>query len=217
MLDHLYPCLPGDFDFELQPSRSSRPTGVPWRLSTMPELPRALHRLRDPVERLDAGITTTLARAGVPVLRVGLGLVFLWFGILKFLPGLSPAEDLATRTIERVTLGLIAPDVSLPVLAAWETLIGLGLLTGRFLRATLFLLAVQMAGAATPLLLFPSETFTRFPFAPTLEGQYIIKNVVLVGAAMVVGATVRGGRLVAEPDRPGDTQLRRSAPLGGIR
>ena len=103
------------------------------------------------------------------------------------------------------------------MLATWETLIGLGLLTGRFLRATLFLLAVQMAGAATPLLLFPWETFTRFPFAPTLEGQYIIKNVVLVGAAMVVGATVRGGRLVAEPRRPVETQLRRSAPLGGIR
>ena len=178
----------------------------------MPELPRALRRFRDPYERLDAGITTTLARAGVPVLRVGLGLVFLWFGILKFFPGLSPAQDLATRTIERVTFGLIAPDVALP-----ETLIGLGLLSGRFLRATLFLLAVQMVGAATPLLLFPSETFTRFPFAPTLEGQYIIKNVVLIGAAMVVGATVRGGRLVAEPVRRADTPLRRSARLGGIR
>jgi hypothetical protein len=50
-----------------------------------------------------------------------------------------------------------------------------------------------------PLLLFPVETFTRFPYAPTLEGQYIIKNVVLVGAAIAIGATVRGGRLTAEP------------------
>lgn len=183
----------------------------------MPEVPRALHRFRDPFERLDAGITTTLARAGVPVLRVGLGLVFLWFGILKFFPGLSPAQDLAARTIDLITFGLIAPDVALPVLAAWETLIGLGLLTGRYLRATLLLLAVQMVGAATPLLLFASETFTRFPFAPTLEGQYIIKNVVLVGAAMVVGATVRGGRLVAEPGRRVGATLRGSAPLGGTR
>jgi uncharacterized membrane protein YphA (DoxX/SURF4 family) len=151
-------------------------------------------------DQLDRAITSWLARVGIVVLRLGLGLVFLWFGVLKFFPGLSPAQDLATRTIERVTLGWVGPDVSLPILAAWECLIGLGLLSGRFLRATLFLLAVQMLGAATPLLLFPAETFTQFPYAPTLEGQYIIKNVVLVGAAMVIGATVRGGALVPGPD-----------------
>ena len=78
-------------------------------------------------------------------------------------------------------------------------LIGVGLITGRFLRATLLLLVVQMLGTLTPLVLFPTETFTIFPVAPTLEGQYIIKNLVLVAAAMVVGATVRGGQLLAEP------------------
>ena len=135
----------------------------------------------------------------MPVLRVGLGVVFLWFGALKFFPGASPAEALASRTIEVMSGGLIGPAVSLPVLAIWESLIGLGLLTSRYLRATLFLLAVQMLGTLTPLALFPAETFSVFPFAPTLEGQYIIKNVVLVGAAMVVGATVRGGRLEPNP------------------
>ncbi|MEW5992253.1 MAG: DoxX family membrane protein [Chloroflexota bacterium] len=174
----------------------------------MLELPRALHGLHGPYERLDARITATLARLGVPVLRVGLGIVFLWFGALKFFPGLSPAQDLATRTIEQLTFGAVTPDLSLPILATWETLIGLGLLTGRFLRATLLLLALQMAGTITPLVLFPSEAFTRFPLAPTLEGQYIIKNVVLIGAAMVVGATVRGGGLVPEPDGPARTPVR---------
>ena len=151
------------------------------------------------LESLDARITETLARIGVPVLRIGLGVVFLWFGILKFFPGASPAEVLAARTIQTLSGGIIGPSVSLPMLATWESLIGLGLLTGRFLRATLLLLVVQMFGTLTPLVLFPAETFTVFPFAPTLEGQYIIKNVVLVGAAMVVGATVRGGRLDPEP------------------
>ena len=56
-----------------------------------------------------------------------------------------------------------------------------------------------MAGTITPLFLFPEETFVSFPFVPTLEGQYIIKNVVLVAAAIVLGATVRGGDLTAEP------------------
>ena len=152
-------------------------------------------------DRLDRQVTGTLAASAVPVLRLSLGLVFLWFGVLKFFPGLSPAQDLAARTISELTLGVVTPNVAVPVLAGWESLIGLGLLTGRYLRATLLLLALQMAGTLTPLLLFPGETFTAFPYAPTLEGQYIIKNVVLIAAAMVVGATVRGGQLQAEPSR----------------
>jgi uncharacterized membrane protein YkgB len=159
----------------------------------------------EPLEPIDVRITATLARIGVPVLRIGLGVVFLWFGALKFFPGASPAETLAARTIEQLSGGLIGRGISLPILATWESLIGLGLLAGKWMRATLLLLAVQMLGTLTPLVLFPGETFTSFPLAPSLEGQYIIKNVVLIGAAMVVGATVRGGRLV--PDR-------RAADLG---
>ena len=150
-------------------------------------------------DRLDRRITMTLAASAVPALRIALGLVFLWFGALKFFPGPSPAQDLAARTIDQLTFGLVPPAVALPVLAAWESLIGLGLLSGRFLRATLFLLAVQMLGTLTPPLLFPAETVKIFPIAPTLEGQYIIKNVVLIAAAMVVGATVQGGQLQAVP------------------
>ena len=156
-------------------------------------------RLPEPIDRVDIRITRTLARFAVPVLRIALGIVFLWFGVLKFFPNLSPAELLAARTIENLTFGAVKPDVALPLLATWESLIGLGLIVGRWLRAVLFLLAVQMLGTFTPLVLFPSETFTIFPIAPTLEGQYIIKNIVLIGAAMVVGATVRGGGLVPEP------------------
>ena len=96
------------------------------------------------------------------------------------------------------------------MLAAWECLIGIGLLTGRFLRATLLLLAVQMVGTMTPLFLFPDETFTRFPIAPTLEGQYIIKNLVLIGAAMVVGRD--GPR---RPARPGAHRAPRPVPAHG--
>jgi uncharacterized membrane protein YphA (DoxX/SURF4 family) len=141
-----------------------------------------------------------MARYGVTLLRISLGLVFFWFGILKFFPGLSPAQDLATRTIELLTFGLVPSAVSLPVLAAWEVVIGLGLITGWYMRVTLLLLILQMAGTVTPLFLFPAETFTVLPIAPTLEGQYIIKNIVLVSAGIVIGATVRGGDLVAEPE-----------------
>lgn len=151
------------------------------------------------VDRLDRRITGTMARYGVPLMRVALGIVFLWFGVLKFFPGLSPAEGLAGRTIEALSLGYVSSSAAVVILATWECLIGLGLLTGLFMRATLALLFVQMLGTLLPLVLYPSETFAAFPYAPTLEGQYIIKNAVLIAGAVILGATVRGGRLESEP------------------
>ena len=154
-------------------------------------------------DALDARITDWMARHGVRLLRISLGVVFLWFGALKFFPGMSPASDLAARTIDVLTFGIVPEEVSLPLLAAWECLIGLGLLFGIFMRATLLLLAVQMVGTLMPLIFFPTEVFSRVPYAPTLEGQYIIKNAVLISAAIVLGATVRGGRLVARNEQAG--------------
>lgn len=144
------------------------------------------------LERFDIWLTAILARYGITAMRVGLGIIFFWFGALKLVPGLSPAEELVRNTIY-----FIEPDVFLPILALWEMAIGLGLLTGRFMRLTLLLLILQMPGTALPLILLPDVCFTRFPFGLTLEGQYIIKNLVLITAAMVIGSTVRGGRLVA--------------------
>jgi uncharacterized membrane protein YphA (DoxX/SURF4 family) len=140
-----------------------------------------------------------MADHGLTLLRLALGVVFFWFGALKFFPGGSPAEALAGRTIELLAFGAIPQDVALRILAVWEVAIGIGLFVGRWMRAVLLLLFVQMLGTITPLFLFPSETFTVFPIAPTLEGQYIIKNVVIVAAAIVLGATVRGGELSPEP------------------
>ncbi len=149
--------------------------------------------------RLDRRITTWLAQNGMTLLRLSLGVVFFWFGILKFFPGMSPADDLASRTISQLSFGLIPPAISVPALATWEVLIGLGLITGLFMRATIALLLVQMMGTLSPLALFPGETWRIFPVSPTLEGQYIIKNLVLISSALVIGATVRGGTLVADP------------------
>ena len=150
------------------------------------------------LDRLDVRITGWMGRYGVTLTRIALGIVFAWFGALKLVPGASPAEDLASRTIERLTFGRMPLTTGVAILAVWEVLIGVGLLLGRFLRVTLLFLFLQMAGAMMPLFLFPDETFRIFPWAPTLEGQYIIKNVVLVAAAIVVGSTVRS----AEPRVP---------------
>jgi uncharacterized membrane protein YkgB len=152
------------------------------------------------LEPIDIRVTRWMARHGITLTRIALGIVFLWFGVIKFVPGWSPAGDLATRTISQLTFGVVQPHIALPVLAVWESLIGLGLISGRFLRATLLLLFLQMPGTMLPLFFFPGETFAAFPHSPTLEGQYIIKNIVLVAAAIVVGATVRGGELHADPE-----------------
>ncbi len=158
----------------------------------MPVLPPSL----DPIDRR---LTRWMADHAVLGLRISLGIVFLWFGALKLIPGFSPAEGLATRTIDLLSGGLI-PGEWIPLgLGLWECLIGVGLLSGRWMRATLLLLGLQMAGTFTPLILFPAECFTRPPFVPTLEGQYIIKNLVLIAAALAIGATVRGGGVEPEP------------------
>jgi uncharacterized membrane protein YphA (DoxX/SURF4 family) len=162
--------------------------------------------LNQQFDRLDRRITRWMATNSVLLLRISLGIVFLWFGVLKFFPGLSPADELATRTIATLTFGVVKPEISRPLLALWESVIGLGLITGIFMRGTLFLLFVQMLGTITPLVLFPAETWSIFPIAPTLEGQYIIKNIVLVSAGLVIGATVRGGGLVADPKAAAEGQ-----------
>lgn len=160
-----------------------------------------IDEMRRRVDDLIVGWTAVYA---IEVLRVSLGAVFLWFGVLKFFPGMSSAEELATDTIQVISLGLVRPDVAILALAAWESLIGIGLLTGRALRATLLLLFLQLPGTLMPLILFPELTFRSVPFVPTLEGQYIIKNLVLASAGLVIAATVHGrgkGRVSAERDR----------------
>ncbi|MDH3675998.1 MAG: DoxX family membrane protein [Anaerolineae bacterium] len=150
-------------------------------------------------DRFDQMITRWMARYGLIIMRIGLGIVFLWFGALKLVPGLSPAEELVRNTIYWVN-----PDWFLYVLAIWEVLIGLGLIFGKYMRITLLLLFLQMPGTALPLVLLPEVVWTVFPYGLTLEGQYIVKNLVLIGAGLVLGGTVRGGWL--DPEPPGQNQ-----------
>ena len=133
-----------------------------------------------------------MAKNGILLLRISIGIVFFWFGIQKFFPGLSSAEDLASRTIESMSFGLVGPKVSMPILATWEVLIGLTFMFRYLMRIAVPLLFLQMIGTVMPLLLFPADTFVPPPLVPTLIGQYIIKNIVIVTGAMVVGAYYKG-------------------------
>lgn len=147
-------------------------------------------------DKIDRQITFWMARYGLVIMRIGLGIIFFWFGALKLVPGLSPAEELV-----RNTTYFVNPDWFIPVLAVWEMAIGLGLMLGKFMRLTLLLLFLQMPGTALPLVVLPEAVWTQFPYGLTLAGQYIIKNLVLIGAGLVLGGTVRGGRVVPEPEK----------------
>lgn len=149
-------------------------------------------------QQIDVRITRWMASNGIALLRISMGVIFFWFGMLKFFEGLSPAEALATRTIDILSFGLIGADLVRYGLAAWEVLIGLGLIFKWRLRETLLLMFLQMLGTLTPIVLLPDEVFTIFPYGLTLEGQYIVKNLVIITAGLVIGSTVRGGKIIPE-------------------
>jgi putative oxidoreductase len=154
--------------------------------------------LRRKLEALEARVVPWLACYSVMILRVGLGSIFLGFGLLKFFPGFSPAEGLVMQTLGVLSFGLVPVRVGVVLVAALECAIGLGLITGRFLRPSLALLGFQMIGAMSPLVLFPGELFSGPFYAPTLEGQYVLKDVVLISAGLVIGTTLQGGRLASD-------------------
>ena len=149
------------------------------------------------LNRLNALLSRWLARYSIPLLRVSLGLVFLGFGVLKFIPDLSPAEAIARQTLDKLTLGVVPGGVGLVLVATLESAIGLCLVTGRYLRLGLALLGLAMVGVLSPLVLLPDELFRREDFyAPTLAGQYVLKDVVLLAAGLVVTASAKGGQIV---------------------
>jgi len=134
----------------------------------------------------DKAISSWMAGHGVTLLRYSIAVVFIWFGGLKIL-GMSPASELVAHTV-----AWFDPSWFIPVLGWWEVIIGVCFLYRPLLRVALFLLAPQMAGTFLPLLLLPSITFQAGNYLyPTLEGQYIIKNLVIISAAIVIGSTVR--------------------------
>ena len=122
----------------------------------------------------------------VQLLSICIGIVYLWFGFLKFFPGISPAENLAKNTIHELTLGLIPDQVSYIMLAIWETGLGILFLFNYRRKWVIYLALLHMICTFTPLIFFPEISFQSGSPALTLIGQYIIKNVVIIAALIVV-------------------------------
>jgi uncharacterized membrane protein YphA (DoxX/SURF4 family) len=144
-------------------------------------------------DTLDRHIASFMRRWGTLALRLSLALIFVWFGILKPF-GLSPAEEVVKATVR--WMPLFAPETWLAVIGWWEVVIGVTFLFHSTIRIAIALLALQMIGTFMPLVVLSEATFQegRIPYAPTIEGQYIIKNLLIISAALVVGGTVRQGK-----------------------
>jgi uncharacterized membrane protein YkgB len=145
-----------------------------------------LHRFRLFVER-----------RGLLLLRISVGVIYFWFGFLKFFPD-NAAEGLAGDTISWLSAGYIGKPFSIYALAAFECIIGLSILSKRFLNQTVPLMYLQMCGTILPLFIFPEKTWIH-PFMPSLEGQYIIKNIVIIASGIIMGAMARGSKLITHP------------------
>ena len=138
-------------------------------------------------------ISSFMRRFGHSALRYSLALIFIWFGLLKPL-GMSPAEPLVLMTVD--WMPVLSAESWLAVIGWWEVAIGVLFLFRPTLRFAIGLLALQMAGTFMPLVVLPEVTFQegRWPYGLTMEGQYIVKNLLIISAAMVIGGTVRGHR-----------------------
>ena len=131
------------------------------------------------LDEIDCYVSSFMSRWGITAVRISLGIIFVWFGILKPL-GISPAEPLLKATVH--WLPLFGPDLWLIIIGWWEVGIGIAFCFRRTIRVAIALLALQMVGTFIPLVLLSEVTFQtgRIPYAPTMEGQYIIKNLLIM-------------------------------------
>lgn len=142
------------------------------------------------IDSIDLRISAFMQRWGVIALRYSLAVIFVWFGVLKPL-GMSPAEPLVKLTV--AWMPVLGADTWVDIIGWWEVAIGATFLFRKTTRLAIALLALQMLGTFMPLVVLPDVTFQEggFPFAPTMEGQYIVKNLLIISSALVVGGTLR--------------------------
>jgi uncharacterized membrane protein YphA (DoxX/SURF4 family) len=144
---------------------------------------RTTPEVREKAQRVDARLRPLLERIGLPLLRISLGVVFLWFGLLKIFD-VSPVSELVAKTIY-----WFDPNVVVPALGVFEVFVGACLVAGRLMRVALPLLVLQMAGTFLVLVLLPGMAFRDGnPLLLTVEGEFVIKNLVLMSAALVIGS-----------------------------
>ncbi len=142
--------------------------------------------VKEITHRIDFGLANASDRYGLWFLRFSIGLIYVWFGALKFFPNMSPAEDLAADTLSVISFHLIDKAYLLLFLALWEVGLGLFLMSGIKSKFIIWALLLHMLGTLTPMFIFPEMVFTNPPLGFSIVGQYIMKNFVIIGAALVI-------------------------------
>ena len=140
------------------------------------------------MEAIDIKIIKFFKKVFLPTARFAIFVVFFWFGLLKVL-GLSPASGLVQNLFEK-TIPFMGFDLFLVLFGVFECLIGVLFLIRGFERVAIPLLFIHMVTTAGPLVMLPEETWQSF-FVPTLEGQYIIKNLVIIATAIGIASHLR--------------------------
>ncbi len=134
--------------------------------------------------------------SSLPAIRISFGIIFIWFGILKP-KGVSSAEGLLKASVEWLPLG--TPDFWISLIGWWEVIIGISLLFNKTTRIAIALLFLQMDGTFMPLFLLTEVNFQQGNvLKPTLEGQYIIKNLMIISATLVLEGTLYKKRLISK-------------------
>jgi len=134
---------------------------------------------------LDQSIAKLMKLWSTPALRISFAIIFFWFGILKPL-GMSAAIPIVKATVS--WLPFISPDVWVDVIGWWEVVIGILFLFKKTTKIAIGLLLFQMIGTFMPLVFLPEIVYQNNNFLlPTMEGQYIIKNLMIISAALVLG------------------------------
>ena len=120
------------------------------------------------------------------LLRYSIAIIFLLFGGLKFFPQLSPAESICAETVQKLTFYLISEGACVYALAIFEVAIGILLLSNRFIKLAIFLAIVHLVFTFSPFILSPSEVFDQTINSFTLLGQYIVKNIIIISALLMI-------------------------------
>ncbi|MCP3987871.1 MAG: hypothetical protein GY724_02255 [Actinomycetia bacterium] len=170
----------------------------------------------DRIERVAIG---WMAHWSIRVAEISLGVIYIWFGLLKFAPDLSPAEELVEATVTAVSSATRIPfptALAFGLLAMWEVMTGLGFVIRRYRRIAIWMLIPHLLVTALPLVLVPELVWTRAPLGLTMEGQYIITNLVLFSAGLVVGAATRTSELGLDAAGRSKDEPHSDSEVGGL-
>ena len=142
-------------------------------------------KIKDKISIIETRILSRASRWGHFWERGLLGVIFVWFGLLKVTGNLSAGSIIAKSVY------WFDPNIVVPFLGCWEIVMGLSLFHHRLLRLAILLFLIRIPGTFLALYYHYNECFLGSIFLPTVQGQYLLKEITLVGAALVIAGSIK--------------------------